>query len=143
MVTGQPKALPEGWVISAQGGRRERRVRGGHVGLVRLRHRRLPGLLRCDRLRNLACLKAVVTDLVAVPVSDLDDARAEAFTARCREHWPDLKTEVALSVEETLSAHRLVCLATTNAAPHPTTGACRRGTLVLHVSRRDLTPGRG
>ncbi|GHH23087.1 hypothetical protein [Streptomyces rubradiris] len=98
---------------------------------------------RVTGFENLAYLKAVVIDLVGVPVSDLDDARAEAFTARCREHWPDLKSEVAPSVEETLSAHRLVCLATTTVAPHPTTDACRRGTLVLHVSRRDLTPGRG
>ncbi|CAM5326839.1 MULTISPECIES: 2,3-diaminopropionate biosynthesis protein SbnB [Streptomyces] len=141
MVTGQPEALLEGSVISARRTAASAALAAATLGSS------VPdtgvSLVGCGVIgfEILACLRAVLPDLAAVTVFDLDDARAEAFAARCQERWPDLKTEVALSVEEALSAHRLVCLATTASAPHLTTDACRRGTLVLHVSLRDLTPG--
>ncbi|MEU6587803.1 2,3-diaminopropionate biosynthesis protein SbnB [Streptomyces sp. NPDC046881] len=141
VATGQPEALLEGSVISAR-----RTAASAALAAVTLGSSAPEtgvSLIGCGVIgfEILACLRAVLPDLAAVTVFDLDEARAEAFAARCQERWPELKTEVAFSAEEALCAHRLVCLATTAAAPHLTTDACRRGTLVLHVSLRDLTPG--
>ncbi|MEU1010716.1 2,3-diaminopropionate biosynthesis protein SbnB [Streptomyces sp. NPDC005890] len=141
MATGQPEVLLEGSVISAR-----RTAASAALAAVTLASS-VPetgvSLIGCGVIgfEVLAYLRAVLPDLAAVTVFDLDGARAEAFAARCQERWPDLKTEVAVSVQEALCAHRLVCLATTATAPHLNTDACRRGTLVLHVSLRDLTPG--
>ncbi|MEU9247635.1 2,3-diaminopropionate biosynthesis protein SbnB [Streptomyces sp. NPDC048385] len=141
MATGQPEALLEGSVISARRTAASAALAAATLGSS------VPetgvGLIGCGVIgfEILAYLRAVLPGLAAVTVFDLDDARAESFAARCQARWPDLKTEVAVSAEEALAAHRLVCLATTAAAPHLTTDACRPGTLVLHVSLRDLTPG--
>ncbi|WP_030345983.1 2,3-diaminopropionate biosynthesis protein SbnB [Streptomyces sp. NRRL S-1022] len=141
VTTGQPEALLEGSVISAR-----RTAASAALAAVTLASP-VPetgvSLIGCGVIgfEILAYLRAVLPGLAAVTVFDVDDDRAEAFAARCQERWPGLKTEVAFSPEEALCAHRLVCLATTAAAPHLTTDACRRGTLVLHVSLRDLTPG--
>ncbi|NEA48385.1 2,3-diaminopropionate biosynthesis protein SbnB [Streptomyces sp. SID10815] len=141
MATGRPEALLEGSVISAR-----RTAASAALAAATLRSS-VPetgvSLIGCGVIgfEILAYLRAVLPDLAAVTVFDLDHHRAEEFAARCQERWPDLKTEVAVSAQEALCAHRLVCLATTAATPHVTTDACRRGTLVLHVSLRDLTPG--
>ncbi|MEU0052632.1 2,3-diaminopropionate biosynthesis protein SbnB [Streptomyces sp. NPDC006309] len=141
MATGQPEALLEGSVISAR-----RTAASAALAAVALGSS-VPetgaSLIGCGVIgfEILAYLRAVLPDLAAVTVFDLDRSRAEAFAARCQARWPGLKAEVAESAEEALAGHRLVCLATTAAAPHLTTDACRPGTLVLHVSLRDLTPG--
>jgi N-[(2S)-2-amino-2-carboxyethyl]-L-glutamate dehydrogenase len=46
--------------------------------------------------------------------------------------------EIADDVESALAAHRLVSVATTAAAPHLSTASCRPGTVLLHISLRDL-----
>ncbi|MFH9656765.1 2,3-diaminopropionate biosynthesis protein SbnB [Streptomyces sp. NPDC017248] len=140
MATGQPEALLEGSVISA------RRTAASAALAAAVLGSSVPdtgvSLVGCGVIgfEILACLRAVLPGLAAVTVSDLDRSRAEVFAARCRDRWPGLRIEVAGSAEEALAAHRLVCLATTAAAPHLTTDACRPGTLVLHVSLRDLAP---
>ncbi|MFE7646537.1 2,3-diaminopropionate biosynthesis protein SbnB [Streptomyces phaeoluteigriseus] len=140
MATGQPEALLEGSVISARRTAASAALAAATLGSS------VPetgvSLIGCGVIgfEILAYLRAVLPDLATVTVFDLDSVRAEAFAARCRARWPELKTEAADSAEEALAAHRLVCLATTAAAPHLTTDACRPGTLVLHVSLRDLTP---
>lgn len=139
--TGQPEALLEGSVISA------RRTAASAALAAMALGSSVPetgaSLIGCGVIgfEILAYLRAVLPDLAAVTVFDLDRSRAEAVAARCQARWPGLKTEVAESAEEALASHRLVCLATSAAAPHLTTDACRPGTLVLHVSLRDLTPG--
>ncbi|GGX92353.1 2,3-diaminopropionate biosynthesis protein SbnB [Streptomyces minutiscleroticus] len=140
MATGQPEALLEGSVISARRTAASAALAAAALGSS------VPetgaSLIGCGVIgfEILAYLRAALPDLAAVTVFDLDRSRAEVFAARCRARWPELKTQVAESAEEALAAHRLVCLATTAAAPHLTTDACRPGTLVLHVSLRDLTP---
>ncbi|MGV9263358.1 2,3-diaminopropionate biosynthesis protein SbnB [Kitasatospora sp. NPDC003701] len=139
MATGHPEALLEGSVISA------RRTAASAALAASVLGSETPetgaALIGCGVIgfEILNFLRAVLPDLGAVTVFDLDRARAEAFAARCAARWPELKTAVADTAEEALAAHRLVCLATTAATPHLTTEACRPGTLVLHVSLRDLT----
>ncbi|WP_221357797.1 2,3-diaminopropionate biosynthesis protein SbnB [Streptomyces beigongshangae] len=141
MATGQPQALLEGSVISARRTAASAALAAATLGSS------VPetgvSLIGCGVIgfEILTYLRAVLPELAEVTVFDLDSARAEAFAARCRARWPGLRTGVAPDSGEALRAHRLVCLATTAAAPHLTTDACRPGTLVLHVSLRDLTPG--
>ncbi|WP_433528259.1 2,3-diaminopropionate biosynthesis protein SbnB [Micromonospora sp. CA-263727] len=74
-----------------------------------------------------------------VTLFDTDLARAEAFAADCAHRHPGLKVEVAADIATALGAHRLVSLATTAVTPHLDGGQLRPGTLVLHLSLRDLT----
>jgi 2,3-diaminopropionate biosynthesis protein SbnB len=88
----------------------------------------------------LTYLRTVLPSLDTVTLYDLDRARAESFAARTLSVWPSLKVEVAQRAEDALAAHKLVCLATTAATPHLGAEYCRPGTLLLHLSLRDLTP---
>lgn len=84
-------------------------------------------------------LRTVVPSVDTVTLSDLDPERARSFAAAARSAWPDLKVDVAGDVADALGRHRLVSLATTATTPHLGTDHCRPGTLVLHLSLRDLT----
>jgi 2,3-diaminopropionate biosynthesis protein SbnB len=88
----------------------------------------------------LRLLRTTLPALAAVTVFDLDPARARALAEECATRHPDLKVEVAPGIGAALGAHRLVSLATTASTPHLDTGPCLPGTLILHLSLRDLTP---
>jgi ornithine cyclodeaminase len=87
----------------------------------------------------LTYLLAVLPHVDTVTLYDLNRERAESFAARARAAWPSLKTDVVERAEHALAASTLVCLATTASVPHTGTDDCRPGTLVLHLSLRDLT----
>ncbi|MCD9193497.1 2,3-diaminopropionate biosynthesis protein SbnB [Streptomyces albireticuli] len=135
--TGQPEALIEGSTISA------RRT----AASAALAARTMPGeapdtgvsLIGCGVINAevLRFLKVVAPELRTVRLFDLDRARAEAFAAA---HATGLAVEFAESADDALGAHRLVSVATTASTPHTGLGHCRPGTLVLHLSLRDLTP---
>lgn len=91
-------------------------------------------------LEVLVFLRAVLPELGTVTVFDLDRSRSESFAARCAARWPDLAVHVAERVRDALAAHTLVSLATTATVPHLDDEYLRPGTLVLHVSLRDLRP---
>ncbi len=85
-------------------------------------------------------LRAALPELQAVTLFDLDPQRAERFGRRCAHQWPELAITVAEGIEPAMAAHRLVCLATTASRPHLDARHCRPGTLILHLSLRDLLP---
>jgi ornithine cyclodeaminase len=85
-------------------------------------------------------LRLVLPGLGAVTLFDLDARRRAEFAERCAAQWPELAVAEAGDLETALAAHRLVSFATTAARPHAGLGSCAPGTLVLHVSLRDLTP---
>ncbi|CAM3846261.1 2,3-diaminopropionate biosynthesis protein SbnB [Kibdelosporangium persicum] len=87
----------------------------------------------------LTYLRAVLPELHTVTLYDLDQGRAESFGAKAQSAWPSLKIDVAARAEDALAANKLVCLATTATVPHLGSEYCRPGTLLLHVSLRDLT----
>ncbi|MFG2049547.1 2,3-diaminopropionate biosynthesis protein SbnB [Micromonospora sp. NPDC048935] len=84
-------------------------------------------------------LRTVLPTLDTVTLYDLSAERAQSFAAEARSVWPTLKIDVAENAADAMSRHKLVCLATTASAPHLGTEHCRPGTLVLHLSLRDLT----
>jgi ornithine cyclodeaminase len=84
-------------------------------------------------------LQVALPSVAAVTLFDLNRERAESFADKALSAWPALRIGVAGSVAEALTANELVCLATTAGVPHLAAGGCRPGTLVLHLSLRDLT----
>lgn len=141
LATGHPEALLEGSTISARrtaasAALAARTLRGPHpetgVSLVGC------GVINFEILRF---LRASVRQLTQATLFDTDPLRAEAFAERVGAEGLDVEVDVATGLDEALAAHALVSFATTSGSPHAGLDACARGTLVLHVSLRDLTVG--
>lgn len=140
MRTGRPEALLESSTISARRTAASAALAAAAlpgaapetgVGLVGC------GVINFEVLRFLA---ATLPELEAVTVFDLSPDRARAFACRVEDELGALKVTVADSLDAALAAHRLVSFATVAGSPHTAAAACAPGTLVLHVSLRDLEP---
>jgi len=140
--TGQPDVVLEGSVISA-------RRTGASAALAARELARQPAanvatgasLIGCGviNFEVLRYLRHTLADLREVTVYDLDRRRADDFAARCARQWPELAVECARSVDETMARHPVISVATTAARPYLDLDACAAGSVVLHVSLRDLT----
>jgi ornithine cyclodeaminase len=136
---GQPEALIEGSLISAQ-----RTAASAAVGARTLLGGRKPsgvtligcGVINREVLRFLAVEHPGLDQLT---VYDTDRERARRFTQDNARLLPSATVRHCATLEEALAAHDLVSIATTAATPHTTLDACPPGTVVLHVSLRDLT----
>jgi N-[(2S)-2-amino-2-carboxyethyl]-L-glutamate dehydrogenase len=136
--TGRPLCVLEGSVISA------RRT----AASAALASATLPGTEPVTGASVIGCgvvnaeivrfLTVVHPGLREVTVFDLDADRAGAFARRCAAEL-NLTASVVGHRDEALAAHGLVSLATTAGVPHLDLRACRPGSLVLHVSLRDVT----
>jgi ornithine cyclodeaminase len=136
---GHPEALIEGSLISAQ-----RTAASAALGSRMLLAGRRPsgitligtGVINREVLRFLA-VEHPELDSLAVYDTDLD--RARRFTADNARLLPGAQVRHCTSLDEALAAHDLVSFATTAATPYTGLDACPPGTVVLHVSLRDLT----
>lgn len=132
--TGQPEALVEASVVSA----RRTAASAALAGRLLTGGSDVRGvtLVGCGVINReiLRFLRVCFAGLERVTVFDTDRERAERFAASA-----ELPAEVADTIDEALAAHPLVSFATTAARPHTGAGGCRPGTVVLHVSLRDLT----
>lgn len=136
--TGRPVCLLEGSVISA------RRT----AASAALASATLPGTTPATGVTVVGCgvintevlrfLRAVHPELREVTIFDLNPDRARAFADRCAVDL-DLAASVAPDLDTALAAHDLVSIATTAATPYLDLSAVQPGTLVLHVSLRDVT----
>ena len=132
--TGRPVALVEGSVISAR-----RTAASAALAAATLRSPYPEtgvalvgtGVIAAEVLRFLRVVNPALRD---VTVFDLDRTRAESFAARAGA----VGVTVADGLDAAIGAHRLVVLATTAGVPHTDLSACRPGTLVLHLSLRDV-----
>jgi N-[(2S)-2-amino-2-carboxyethyl]-L-glutamate dehydrogenase len=141
MATGRPEALLEGSTISAW-----RTAASAALAASTLAGDRPDSgvsMIGCGVINFtvLSFLLVALPDLGELTLFDTDPARAQAFAQRCDTRWPKLKVTVAGQLPEALSEHRLISLATTALAPHLTGDDCLPGTLALHLSLRDFTPG--
>ncbi|MET7395820.1 2,3-diaminopropionate biosynthesis protein SbnB [Dactylosporangium sp. NPDC005572] len=140
---GRPVALLEGAVISAR-----RTAASAALAADELTTAAAPDvrtgvtLVGCGVINFdvLTFLRARMPQLRDVVLHDLDPARARAFAERVGRARPGLRVRVDDDLDTALAANRLVSLATTAAEPHLGTAACRPGTVILHLSLRDLTP---
>jgi ornithine cyclodeaminase len=139
--TGVPEAFLEASAISA--GRTAASAALAAATLSAGRQETGVSLVGCGviNFEVLRYLRFALPTVDTVTVYDLSRERLESFADKASARWPDLRVEAAESAAEAMAAHRLVCLATTASVPHADARTCRPGTLVLHLSLRDLTAG--
>ncbi|MFJ5034429.1 2,3-diaminopropionate biosynthesis protein SbnB [Streptomyces sp. NPDC088560] len=135
--TGHPEALIEGSLISA------RRTAASAALAVSA----MPGAAAATGVSLIGCgvinrevlqfLRVVAPGIRSVRVFDVDRWRASEFVQSCP---PGLEAEVAKTIGEAMAANPLVSIASTAAVPHVGLEHCQPGSLVLHLSLRDLTP---
>jgi ornithine cyclodeaminase len=140
-VTGRPEAILEGSWISAKrtaasaalaAQRLARDETAAAVGVIGC------GLINFEVVRFLRALNLVRETIY---VYDTDAARAESFLQKCVREFPELRLEVATEASDVLARAGVVSIATTAATPHLTdVSMCQPGTVILHVSLRDLSP---
>jgi len=138
--TGLPEAVLEGSLISAR-----RTAASAILGARTLLEGRLPGdvglvgtgLINFEIARFLRVLCGTERFLLY----DLDAGRAVRFADRLGQALGSLQAAVAASLEDVLAACSLVSFATTAIRPYVADlSACPPGTVILHVSLRDLAP---
>ena len=139
MRTGRPEAVLEGSLISAQ-----RTAASAALAASVLSGDspdRAVAVVGCGviNLEIVRFLRATLPGLRTVALFDVDEARRRAFAEQCAKSWPDLAVETVTSAEEALRRHPLISIATTAAQPYLGTAGCGPGTLILHISLRDLT----
>jgi len=139
--TGRPEAILEGSVISAKrtaasaalaaqcllSGNKVCRV--GIIGC---------GLINFEIARF---LMGVFPELETIVLFDNDEARAKRFEDKCQGAFKRVGLEIARDVKAVLHDSQLISIATTAVTPHVSElRECHRGSAILHISLRDLTP---
>ncbi|MFD0394678.1 hypothetical protein ACFQ3Z_29715 [Streptomyces nogalater] len=138
--TGRPEALIEGSLISAA-----RTAASAALAAELLTRDRRPdglSLIGCGviNLEILRHVHAALPGLTSLAVYDSSPERSAEFAARAAEVVPGARVLVLDSAEKALAAHGLVAIATSAIEPHLDLGAAEPGTVVLHISLRDLLP---
>jgi N-[(2S)-2-amino-2-carboxyethyl]-L-glutamate dehydrogenase len=139
--TGRPEAVLEGSVISAKRTAASAALaaqcllRGNKVGRV--------GMIGCGLINFEIArfLLAVFPEVETFILFDRDDARAKQFENKFRKTFGQVRVEIASDVSTVLRRSTLISVATTALAPYLSDlRECPRGSLILHISLRDLTP---
>ncbi|MBO1413066.1 2,3-diaminopropionate biosynthesis protein SbnB [Streptomyces sp. FH025] len=140
LATGRPEALIEGSLISAT--RTGASAALAASVLLENGEAESVGLIGLGpiNLQVLKYLSVAVPSLRSAVLYDLSPERAAAFAERAAEVAPGLSVTVADSAAEALAGRPLVSIATTAAKPHMDLRLCDPGTVVLHVSLRDIVP---
>jgi len=139
--TGRPEAVLEGSAINAKRTAASAALaaqcllsgrEAGRVGVIGC------GLINFEIARFLL---AVLPDVETFVLFDQDEARAKQFQNKCRRIFDEVEVEIADDVGAVLRDSPLVSIATTAVTPHiGELRDCPRGSVILHVSLRDLTP---
>jgi N-[(2S)-2-amino-2-carboxyethyl]-L-glutamate dehydrogenase len=137
--TGRPRAILEGSVISAK---RTAASAALAAQLLQRDESPLAGLVGCGVINFeiasflLSCRSRVQQFLLF----DLDSARADAFKQRFLSTFPSVKIRIESTLNGLLKNAKLVSFATTATQPYvQNLDLCPAGTLILHVSLRDLS----
>ena len=138
--TGHPEALIEGSLISG------RRTAASAALAAELLTTGSPptgvSLIGCGviNFEILRFLTVVFPAMASVTVHDADPERAAEFAATCRDLMPSAEVTMLRGLDDALRRHDLVSFATTSTTPHTDLSACSPGTVVLHISLRDVYP---
>jgi len=139
--TGRPEAVLEGSVISAKRTAASAALAaqcllsGNKVGRVAIIG---CGLINFEIARFLL---AVFPDIETFVLFDQDETRARQFENKCRKTFDQVGLEIATEVKAVLHSSPLISIATTALAPYLNElRECPRGSAILHISLRDLTP---
>ncbi|MGF0171317.1 2,3-diaminopropionate biosynthesis protein SbnB [Streptomyces sp. Marseille-Q5077] len=138
--TGRPEALIEGSLISAT----RTAASAALAAEVLTRGRRPDGLalIGCGviNMEILRHVRAALPGLKTLSLYDSSPQRAAEFAARAAAVLPGAEVVTLDSAEQALAAHGLVSIATSAIEPHLDLKAAVPGTVVLHISLRDLLP---
>jgi N-[(2S)-2-amino-2-carboxyethyl]-L-glutamate dehydrogenase len=139
--TGRPKVILEGSVISTK----RTAASAALAAQWLLPEGQIPrlgligcGLINFEIVRFLMELWPVMRSLV---IFDLNPRRAARFKQKCQDLFAGIEIEIVSDVRSVLNSASLVSLATT--APKPyifDLSECAPGSVLLHVSLRDLAP---
>ena len=139
--TGRPEAVLEGSAINAK--RTAASAALAAQCLLKGSEARRVGMIGCGLINFEIArfLLAVFRDIKSFILFDLDEARARQFQDKCRRIFDEVEVETANDVGAVLRDSPLVSIATTAVTPHiGDLRECPRGSVILHVSLRDLTP---
>ncbi|MFC1796760.1 2,3-diaminopropionate biosynthesis protein SbnB [Pseudomonadota bacterium] len=140
-VTGRPRAVMEGSIISKQrtaasAALASKVLAPGEPGAI--------GFVGCGPINtSLAQFLMTVWPNVGRSMAfDLDPARAEIFGQALCKQRPGMDFRVGASLEEVLGVCPMVAFGTTAIKPYvDDLEACPPGATILHISLRDLSPG--
>ena len=138
-VTGRPKAVMEGSIISKQrtaasAALASRVLAPGEPDVI--------GFVGCGPINATVAqfLAATWPNVKRFMAFDLDPSRAEAFCEALHAQLPGVQFTTAPSLQVLLGACPMVAFATTAIKPYlDDLGACPAGATILHVSLRDLS----
>ncbi|MET7643290.1 2,3-diaminopropionate biosynthesis protein SbnB [Streptomyces sp. NPDC005426] len=138
--TGRPEAVIEGSLISAA-----RTAASAALAAELLTRERRPSglsLIGCGviNLEILRHIHAALPDLNSLALYDSSAERAAETAAQAAAVVPGAQVLVLDSAEKAMAAHDLVSIATSAVEPHLDLKAAEPGTVVLHISLRDLLP---
>lgn len=138
--TGRPEAILEGSIISAKRTAASAALAAccltsnaiDTVGLVGT------GLINFEVTRFLL---AASPDIRTIVVYDIDEGRANLFRDKCQKEFKAVRFEVARNIKALLGRCLLVSMATTASRPYVSDlSECAEGSVILHLSLRDLAP---
>lgn len=86
-------------------------------------------------------LLAALPEITALDVLDLDQSRVDHFKEKCKATFRKLEVESVNDVRTLFRNSPLISIATTAIQPHISDlSACQPGSVILHISLRDLSP---
>jgi len=142
-LTGRPQAIIEGSIISAKRTAASAVLAAQHLLGTDSREEVSAGILGCGliNLEVVRFLLAACPQISALNAYDIGPQRAREFKSRCEAMCDQLKVNVVSDVDELLSKSTLISIATTTIKPHLyDLSACAPGSIILHISLRDLSP---
>jgi N-[(2S)-2-amino-2-carboxyethyl]-L-glutamate dehydrogenase len=96
------------------------------------------GLINFETVRFLL---ATCPDIENVIIYDLSRERAEQFQRKCQQLSKELKISIVGDSNTVFQNSSVISFATTAGTPHISDiSQCRPGTIILHISLRDLSP---
>ena len=139
--TGWPEAILEGSVISAK----RTAASAALAALALADGERLAGvaMVGCGLINFEIArfLKAACPSLKNLYLFDLSSERAAKFKENCEATFEGVTAEVVADLSNALGRAPVISLATTAVKPHISSlSACAPGSVILHISLRDLTP---
>lgn len=139
--TGRPESVMEASVISARRTAASAALAAMYMCADRIIDR--VGIIGCGviNFEVVRFLRSVYPGLRSLDIYDLNPVHAARFSARCHETLGLADVRVVPDLIKVLEAAPLVSIATTSARPHiADISTCARGTTILHLSLRDLSP---
>src|SRR5215471_17074348 len=139
--TGRPEAVLEGSVISAK----RTAASAALAALALADSEKLAGvtMVGCGLINFEIArfLKAACPPLKKLYLFDLSSERAAEFKENCEATFESVTAEVVADLSDALGRAPVISLATTAVKPHISSlSACVPGSVILHISLRDLTP---